>query len=555
MGVTVFRLVCLGGVLFAFACAEDDDTTGSGGQTTATTTTTTTNGGGTTASASSTSAGTFCTPGSIQTCYTGPAGTEGVGACAAGTQVCDDQGAAFGACLGDIKPMPEQCETVVDDDCDGVAQPCSADAFWSKRFGGQLNQVANGIMSDATGNAVVVGSFDVSVDFGGGQLTAFGHDDAFVAKLGADGAHLWSKRFGNGHFQTANAVAIDAAGNIVVAGSFRGAIDLGGGQLDSAGVLDVFVAKLDPNGNHVWSKRFGDADDQLGQNVAVDDDGNVLLSTNVRGSVDFGDGPFVSGGDYDAFLTKLDPDGNHLWTKQYGDSGLQLIDDAEADPMGNLLATGTFEGTVDFGDGMITSTGAQDVFVVKLDPMGNHLWSKFAGDAQAQSGTSVAVDTSANVVVSGAFDGIVDFGGGALEGADYLTGFIVKLDAAGNHVWSRVLTANYVYIAEVAMDGDDVLLGGHYYGPLHFGDGPVTDDLQRYAFVTKLDGGGELVWHRGFDSWEQPHLWGLAVDPTGDVFCAGQFSWDIDFGNGVLTAQDEDIFVAKLNGMFRPPSP
>ena len=64
-----------------------------------------------------------------------------------------------------------------------------------------------------------------------------------------------------------------------------------------------------------------------------------------------------------------------------------------------------------------------------------------------------------------------------------------------------------------------------------------------------------LVWHRGFDSWEQPHLWGLAVGPTGDVFCAGQFSWDIDFGNGVLTAQDEDIFVARLNGMFRPPSP
>src|SRR6185312_1249362 len=88
------------------------------------------------ASAASSAGGMVCTPGSAQPCYTGPGGTQGVGVCKAGTQVCNPQGTGYGACAGQVLPSPENCATAADEDCDGAAPPCSGTALWAKGFGG-----------------------------------------------------------------------------------------------------------------------------------------------------------------------------------------------------------------------------------------------------------------------------------------------------------------------------------------------------------------------------------------------------------------------------------
>jgi hypothetical protein len=138
------------------------------------------------------------------------------------------------------------------------------------------------------------------VDFGGGPLLSAGQSDIVAAKLDAAGKHLWSKRFGDGDPQHGYSVATDGAGNVVLTGLLYGTVDFGGGPLTSAGGSDIFVAKLDAFGNHVWSKRFGDASTQFGASVAVDSPGNVLL----YGTVDFGGGPVPNGG---GVVAKLGP--------------------------------------------------------------------------------------------------------------------------------------------------------------------------------------------------------------------------------------------------------
>jgi len=102
------------------------------------------------------------------------------------------------------------------------------------------------------------------MDFGGGPLVSQGGDDAFVVKLDAGGQHLWSKSFGDASGQKVNGIAVDGSGNVVVTGQLSGSIDIGGGPLVSQGGDDVFAAKLDAGGLHIWSKSFGGAEHQAG---------------------------------------------------------------------------------------------------------------------------------------------------------------------------------------------------------------------------------------------------------------------------------------------------
>ena len=127
---------------------------------------------------------------------------------------------------------------------DSNPPPSPGKHLWSKCFGDGSDQYAIAVAVDASRNLIVAGYFEGTLDFGGGVLTSAGANDIFVAKFGSDGAHLWSKRFGDGSDQAASAVAVDASGNVIVTGVFRGTVDFGGGGLTSAGVEDIFVAKF-----------------------------------------------------------------------------------------------------------------------------------------------------------------------------------------------------------------------------------------------------------------------------------------------------------------------
>jgi hypothetical protein len=143
---------------------------------------------------------------------------------------------------------------------------------------------------------------------------------------------------------------------------------------------------------HQWSKSFGDASTQNGRSTAVDPSGNVLV-TGDGGGLDFGGGPLPAGF---FSLVKFDSDGNHLWSKSFGgDSfgGEQRCLSVAADGSGNVVITGYFFGTIDFGGGLLASGGGNDVFLAKFDPSGNHLWSKQFGEPLLYAqGSSIAVD-------------------------------------------------------------------------------------------------------------------------------------------------------------------
>jgi hypothetical protein len=490
-----------------------------------------------------------CAPGSMKSCYSGPMGTENIGICKAGTQTCAMDGTGYGPCVGEVFPAFENCVAAGDEDCDGAAQVCTGAHVWSKSFGDAGAQTSVSVATTYLRGAVITGSFASTVNFGSGALTSAGATDVFVATFDDAGAPLWSKRFGDNAAQAGRAVASDPVGNTLLTGEFAGAINFGGGPLNSAGSTDVYVAKLDVLGNHLWSKRFGNASAQTGTAIVTDHDGNVIVAGNFAGVIDFGGGPLTSKGSTDIFVAKLDPMGAYLWAQRFGDASAQTITSLAVDASGNIALTGSLAGTADFGGGAIASAGSTDVYIVKLNGLGNHLWSKRYGDLNAQVGTGVDFDGEGNVIFAGDHVGTVNFGGGPLTSAGSTDIFLAKFDPAGNHLWSqRFGNASAQNCRGVSVDEvGNSILAGDLAGSTNFGSGVLTSAGATDVVLAKFDGLGNPTWSQRYGDVLAQNGNAVVASST-QVFVTGVFNGTINFGGGpLISAGTTDVFLARLD--------
>ena len=497
----------------------------------------------------STGGASACKPGEIAACYDGPEGTEGVGLCKPGSKTCVADGVSFGQCEGAILPVAENCATPVDDDCDGLAPPCKGIPLWSERAGDTADQFGSSVAVDSAGNVLVTGTFYSVVDFAGCSMSRIdnGSPGMFVAKLDPAGKCLWAKDAGDAGSQSPLGIAVDGAGNVLVTGYFFGAMSLDNCSLSNAGGIGLFVAKLDPMGVCQWSEG---ADKGTGSSVAVDSSGNVFVVGTFDGTMDLAGCSLaenvVSGPGL--FVAKLDPMGVCQWSK--GASGVDIQDakSLAVDSSGNILVTGAFSGMMSFA-GCSLSTKAPGMFVVKLAPMGECQWGRAAGDAGSQYGRGVAVDNAGNILVTGAFSSVMDLGCKApLLNAGPLGLFVTKLDPVGGCQWIKGAGGSgSQYGRGVAVDSTgNVLVTGSFSGLLSFGNGAIANAGHEDFFLVKFDAAGGLVWSQWGGGPSDDLGVGVAVDSAGNVLVTGGFNDTADFGTGPLvSAGGSDVFVAK----------
>lgn len=545
------------GVLAAFGCGEEESITettlgagGGGGSTSGG------QGGGASGSGGGSSDGgsgggaASCVPLATEVCYGGPAGTEGVGLCKGGTRTCNAEGTGFGPCEGAVVPSPEDCATSEDEDCDGATPTCGSDNLWSRRFGAGEGL---GLIAGSGGHPIVVGRFPGSLSFGGNTLQSSGGYDAFIAKLdGASGEHLWSRRLGGAEDQVAWSVAEDPQGNVIVVGEFLGQMSVGGGNsLQSAGGFDIFVAKYDgEDGDHIWSRRFGNSEDQVGRGVAVTKTGEILVIGSFSGGVDFGTGLMESAGSFDMFVLTLDGNGETIRAQRYGDGEEQNGRAIAVDASGSPVITGDFRGEVDFGGTTLTSAGGFDLFVARLDPAGGVVYANRYGDKDPQRGYAVRVNAMGNAVVSGIVRGSVEFGGGPLT-AQNLDVFLLELSPGGAHLKSRIMGGSKADSAGgVAIGaGGRFIVAGGYVKDAKFGaiqlDAPGGASSSN-AFLARYDTSGNVLSALGYGDKEDQTMTAVATDAAGRIFVAAQVGGMVDFGLGPLWGGPAELVLAKL---------
>ena len=555
---------------------------GSGGEAGAASSSTA-DGGGSASTASSTSAasstssasassgaggsmGQLCAPGSTQSCYSGPSGTQGVGACVAGIETCNADGSAYGPCVGEVVPAAESCLTAADDDCDGAVNEEGAGCVCvpnttASCYSGPAGTEGVGICAagsktcDAMGTAWGPCAGEVLP-----EAEDCGQPEDEDCNGVACSASLWSKIAGDVSDQYARAVGIDSAGNVYVTGEFAGGIDLGGGPLISAGNNDIYVAKLDPAGALVWSKRFGSASGQTVYSIAVSPAGLVTLAGSTTGTFAFGASTVNPGTATEAaYVARLDADGNAVWAHELGYSGISRAYGVTVDSTGNTLIVGTFDACLYLGAigcGMATA-GGQDVYIAKYDAAGTFKWAKKYGDANHQSGKSIATDSAGNILVAGDFKGTIAFGGTTLTDSG-VNGdmFVAKLDASGNSAWAHRYGGSQVdTLGKVAFDASgNIAFVGNFLGSVDFGGGALTSGNLGSGMVAKLSPAGVHLWSKATGAGNgTQYMNAVAFDADGNVLLAGAFSGSIAFGSQILSSAGfGDSFVAKIDPQGTP---
>ncbi|MEJ7602005.1 MAG: SBBP repeat-containing protein [Kofleriaceae bacterium] len=386
-------------------------------------------------------------------------------------------------------------------------------------------------------------------------------DRAVAALFGMPGEALWATPFSGPSEEFGAGIAMDGEGNLLAVGIFAGSISVGGFTLTSAGVFDIYVAKLSAStGDVLWAKQFGGAASDAGRGVAVDAANNVYVIGQFRGNVDFGGGPLVSASNTDdVFVLKLTPDGNFAWARAIGGAGIDTGDGISV--RGNsVVAAGTYSGSMSVGATTVTSAGSVDVFAISLTTDGGDTWLKSYGGTEADVASGIAIDGVDNIVITGRFKGTVNYGGGPLVSAGNFDAFLLKISGGtGAHLMSRRFgSAAYDEGSAITVDSAaNILLVGTFRETVDFGQGPVTASSPGHPdiFLAKYSQAGSCLWAKAFGG-GMPGATarkgnGVAVNGAGDVAIAGAFDGSMTFGGAVLSSASEfgtDLFAARFAG-------
>jgi hypothetical protein len=439
----------------------------------------------------------------------------------------------------------------------GSADAQGLEHRWSQYYGDPDNQLCRAVATDADGNIIIAGEFMTWINFGGGAMLSAGGYDIFLAKFDSDGHHLWSQHFGDAASQFVSGLAVTSSGDILLCGSFQGAVNFGGSTHTSAGDEDAYVAKFTPGGVLIWSGGFGDVSEQVCRTVAAGS-GNVTYVTGYfAGTIDLGGGPLTSAGDNDIWLAALDgSNGGHIWSKRFGDASPQIGWGLDAAPSG-IVITGLAQGSVNFGGGSLTSAGNYDLFLAKFSAAGVHMWSHLYGDASSQNGVAVRIDDlTGEIRLVGQFSGSIDLGGGPLVSSGLSNICLARLTSTGAHVWSRRFggtQSTYPRGIDVTPEGI-IAMTGFFNGTADFGGGVLTSAGDMDIFVATYDDDGNHVTSQRFGDAGTQVAQGIAFDPDGDLVDVGGFMGTVNFGGNPLTSYGlEDAYLVKFGGLAAVP--
>jgi hypothetical protein len=413
---------------------------------------------------------------------------------------------------------------------------------WAKHVGGYYSTTADGLAFTSDGGLVVAGAFsDGNTIFGGKALdypVLDGQDedfDLYVAKYSKDGLYQWAYPFGGVDRQWLRSVAVDASDNIYVTGFFRGSVTFGGTTLtaDPVDMLDAYLAKLDPNGNALWAVRLGGPQEDEALQVAVDPSGNVVVAGATYG----------------------------------GSGGAGVM--------------------ADFGCGAkLIPDGHSQIWLSKFAPDGNNVWCQpydvdtgYMGYFNPPMGLSLATLPSGDIVLAGgAYLGTASFGQGALDDHGGREMFVFVADPSGKYRWASSFgDANDQWITQVAADAcGNIFVAGGFLDSVTFGSKTVSyapdldagqDVTYGHMFVGKLTPTSDpsnlyaIDWLEIFTDFGTQQVTALAASADGDLVFGGNLSDQpdskgVDFGNGTPDAPSgayqpgdyyrSDAFVTKL---------
>jgi len=394
---------------------------------------------------------------------------------------------------------------------------------WTKQLGTSSRDIGNIVKVDSSDNIYVTGYTKGGLD---GNAYS-GHKDIFLVKYNPNGNKEWTKQLGTTLLDVGEGMAVDSSDNIYITGQTQGGLD--------ENTTDIFLLKYLSSGAKEWTKQLGSSKVDVGWKVTSDSSDNIYITGRTKGGLD-GNTNF---GDWDSFVMKFTSSqggsgGYKQWTRQFGTTSLDYAEDVIVDSSDNIYVTGYTKGGLDGN----TNFGGLDFFIVKYNSSGTKQWTKQFGTSSEDRGTSITVDSSDNIYVTGYTKGGLD-GNTSFGGLDF---FIMKLNSSGTKQWTKQFGTSSDDAGEgIRVDSsDNIYLTGNTKGGL---DGNTNfGDLD--FFIMKLNSSGTKQWTKQFGTSSEDYVEEMAMDSTDNIYLAGYTQGGLD-GNTSLGFAD--IFLVKYN--------
>lgn len=360
---------------------------------------------------------------------------------------------------------------------------------------------------------------------------------------------------------TPTKMAVDENNNIYIVGRFNGSYELGSIPLDkwdgdNQSGNNAFVAKLDADGEWVWANRIGTdkgSNIDIG-NIVVDSQGNSFIVGEFWGSVRFGSIKLEADDGMEIFIAKLDRDGNWIWI-QNAAKGTHAFGIA-MDQQNNIYIAGSFDGTANFGEDVLTTDNGPSILVAKLDSDGNWLWARDAGgsgDYSEDSATRIVLGPNDTFFLSGRFMNLPGHFGNIIveletSNSQGFISFVACLDTDGNWLWVEPYHSIGGYTDTIAVDqnGNCYIAGG--FNHIELGDQIYSSSSESDVYIAILESRDKWGKFIKSDLGDQEksgydYLSGLMVDKKGDAYLAGRNARNTRFGQTVL--ENKGSFIAK----------
>ncbi len=471
----------------------------------------------------------------------------------------------------------------------------SQTAEWINTAGLNGSDKGTTIQVDDDGFTYITGYYNSEANFGP-FYTGYSFassKEVYVAKIDPSGNYVWVKNGINYYDDRGLGLCLDPAGNVYITGTCWGGLDFGSLSVYnlSSYTDQIFVVKLDNNGNELWMKNAGNSDgsiastinengayqtlyqDDHGQDLASDSQGNIYVtgflsnidSFNVQNAFFDAIAVPIQPIDSVAFLAKLANDGTWIWVRTF-EGIYQHRDNAVAvDDEDNVYVTGGFVGTKTFGTTSLISAGGEDIYVIKYDPSGNFLQVTQAGGLLDDRGDAITFGNDNTMYIGGEFRDTAYFGTqylnnyGSAGGKD---GFVARMTKDGQWMWATKAGSKKGkdrVTGLCANDQGNIFVSGQFSSDASFGLFPISsngDSVQ--AFVAGLDTLGNWHWVLGGGGTDFDRA--ASVDVNGcDVFFTGYFTQSMTFdGITVSPNQGKQIFNGKITDACfgsTPPTP
>jgi len=451
-------------------------------------------------------------------------------------------------------------------------------------FGNANSGVASSAALDASGNIIISGTYNSTVDFDPSSNTATltstvaSTSHTFIAKYDSNLAFQWVKDIGGRNTVAAviSKLVLDGSNNILITGQYNQSSDFdpsaNGVTLTSSGA-DIFIAKYDLNGNYVWVRKIGGTSTDTGRNIAIDTTNNIYIIGNFGGIVDFDPNAGISNLDSvngANFFAKYDNNGSYIYANNlFTTINSLLIDNSNA-----LLLSGTFSGNRDFDPSAATAnltSISTSVFLAKYATDAAYLFAKLiGGDKPSNQVTNfIATDGTGNIYRVGLLSATTDLDPTAATfNVSSVTApgiFIAKYSSNGNSfLWGKSFSAAAgssltISIMNTDTNGNTYIIG-RFLGTVDFDPSTNSANLTSNNgtifdfYMAKYDSNGNYLWAKQLSGNFSAGAKRMLFDASGNFYFTGRLvgTTPIDFDPSAATAfytpqGNLEIYIAKYS--------